>query len=138
MVLVAYFAKKQKNLARYAKVFKVAYFKKIAKFSALCHGFIGFFATNGCKRKSVSPLSLKLRWEVGFRFSISQQDRHLKIHNALFQLRSSTTMKSFQRSGEGQIPRKSITSRKEISSCQGCKHFHLVSAANQFSRRRGR
>ena len=77
----------------------------------------------------MSPLSLKLRWEVGFRFSISEQDRHLKIHNALFQLRSSTTMKSFQGSGEGQILGKSITSRKETSSCQDCKH--LVSAANQ-------
>ena len=38
-------------------------------------------------------------------------------------------MKSFQRSGEGQILRKSTTSRKEIPSCQDCKH--LVSAANQ-------
>ena len=96
------------------------------------------FCHKRLQKKICEPTFLKLRWEVGFRFSISEQDRHLKIHNALFQLRSSTTMKSFQRSEEGQIPGKSITSRKEISSCQDCKHFHLVSAANQFSRRRGR
>ena len=37
----------------------------------------------GCKIKSVNSLT---QVAVGFRFSISEQDRHLKIHNALFHL----------------------------------------------------